>query len=101
MIFAIFAIGSPCFPLIDIIVCDVDGLKFINDTRGHSAGDALIISAAEAIRSSFRAEDVVSRIGGDEFPVLLLNCDSKAVEKACLRIRQNVSQHSEKTLNAI
>lgn len=83
------------FPLIGIIVCDVDGLKFINDTQGHNAGDALIISAAEAIKSSFRAEDMVARIGGDEFAVLLLNCDSKAIEKTCLRIRQNVSKHNE------
>ena len=83
------------FSLFGIIVCDIDGLKFINDTRGHKAGDDLIISAAEAIKSSFRAEDMVARIGGDEFAVLLLNCDSKTIGKACRRIRQNVSNHNK------
>ncbi|MFA5384305.1 MAG: PAS domain S-box protein [Eubacteriales bacterium] len=83
------------FSLFGIIVCDIDGLKFINDTRGHKAGDDLIISAAEAIKSSFRAEDMVARIGGDEFAVLLLNCDSKTMEKACRRIKQNVSSHNK------
>jgi diguanylate cyclase (GGDEF)-like protein/PAS domain S-box-containing protein len=85
------------FSLIGIIVCDIDGLKFINDTQGHNAGDTLIISAAKAIRSSFRAEDMVARIGGDEFAVLLLNCDSRTMEKACLRIRQNITNHNKET----
>ncbi|HAG10516.1 MAG TPA: hypothetical protein DCK76_03830 [Desulfotomaculum sp.] len=85
------------FSLIGIIVCDIDGLKFINDTQGHNAGDNLIISAAKAIRSSFRAEDMVARIGGDEFAVLLINCDSRTMENACRRIRQNITNHNKET----
>jgi len=52
---------------IGVIVCDVDGLKLINDTLGHDAGDRLLLAAAGVIKDSFRKGDMVARIGGDEF----------------------------------
>jgi diguanylate cyclase (GGDEF)-like protein len=51
---------------------DVDGLKEVNDRLGHAAGDALILATAEALRLTFRDEDVLARIGGDEFVALAL-----------------------------
>lgn len=59
------------FP-ISIIACDLDGLKQINDQLGHDAGDRAIKSAAKILSMhTFRKEDVVARIGGDEFVVIL------------------------------
>jgi diguanylate cyclase (GGDEF)-like protein/PAS domain S-box-containing protein len=56
-------------PLV-IFFADVDGLKKINDTLGHDAGDAKLATATEVLRDAFRASDVIGHIGGDEFAVL-------------------------------
>lgn len=62
--------GSRLFP-ISIVMADLDNLKVINDRHGHKAGDVAIIKAAELLKKSFRTEDIIARIGGDEFGVLL------------------------------
>jgi len=54
-----------------VIYMDVDNLKIINDTLGHSAGDRLLRSLAQATRKKLRATDLVARLGGDEFGLLL------------------------------
>lgn len=74
------------FP-VSVVMADVDRLKEINDTYGHAAGDMVLQRAAQALRSSFRSEDVVARIGGDEFAALLPNADSGAVREVMRRIR--------------
>ncbi|MDD5369776.1 MAG: diguanylate cyclase, partial [Anaerolineaceae bacterium] len=58
------------FP-VSVLMADVDGLKETNDTHGHQAGDELLRQTAEVLKSAFRAQDVVARIGGDEFGILL------------------------------
>jgi diguanylate cyclase (GGDEF)-like protein/PAS domain S-box-containing protein len=50
-----------------VLYIDVDGLKTVNDTYGHDAGSALLVGAADVLKNTFRAADVVGRIGGDEF----------------------------------
>jgi diguanylate cyclase (GGDEF)-like protein len=54
-----------------VLVLDIDGLKTINDTHGHLAGDNTIIDTATLLRNTLRGTDVVARMGGDEFAVLL------------------------------
>ena len=52
-------------------MCDVDGLKGVNDSAGHLVGNEVLKAAARAMRETTRAEDVVARVGGDEFVLLL------------------------------
>lgn len=77
-----------------IILCDLDGLKLINDTLGHDQGDTLIVVAADILKNCFRGDDMVARIGGDEFAILLPNGDGEVVESACRRIKAAVARHN-------
>jgi diguanylate cyclase (GGDEF)-like protein/PAS domain S-box-containing protein len=63
-----------------LLMLDLDNFKQINDTRGHGAGDQLIVSLGSVLRHRMRAEDVVARLGGDEFAVLLPRADRHAAE---------------------
>ncbi|HWP97971.1 MAG TPA: PAS domain S-box protein [Syntrophomonadaceae bacterium] len=79
---------------VGLILCDVDGLKVINDTRGHGAGDSLLIGAARVLKDCFRQSDVVARVGGDEFAILTTNSEESTVEQSCSRIRLAVCQYN-------
>jgi len=61
-----------------LVYLDLDGFKSVNDRHGHAAGDALLGAIAAALVRNVRASDVVARIGGDEFAVLLWNADGRA-----------------------
>ena len=79
------------FP-VSIVVADVDNLKTVNDRYGHFAGDELIRKVAQQLRKSFRAEDIVARIGGDEFAVLLLETDETTTQAIVNRLRTNLAK---------
>lgn len=57
-----------------VIVIDLDGLKNVNDTEGHDAGDSLISAAGKVIRETVRMSDFAARLGGDEFGILAIEC---------------------------
>jgi len=79
---------------IGLIICDVDGLKLVNDTLGHEAGDRLLMQVAKLLKSCFRADDVVARIGGDEFAILIPGCNTQSMESAYSRIKTAVYRHN-------
>lgn len=72
-----------------LVYADIDGLKAVNDTLGHAAGDAAIRAFGKAFRSTFRETDVVARLGGDEFVALALHdaAESSSAVEMLLRAR--------------
>ena len=77
-----------------IVIVDVDGLKSINDRLGHAAGDKLLQATAALLRTSFRSQDIIARIGGDEFAVLLPATNELVAAAAAERVRYNVRVHN-------
>jgi diguanylate cyclase (GGDEF)-like protein/PAS domain S-box-containing protein len=73
---------------VSVIVADLDGLKGVNDAHGHVAGDLLIKAAAALLQDTFQSDDLVARIGGDEFAVLLLQAGENITSLALKRIRE-------------
>lgn len=63
-----------------VLFLDVDNLKAVNDTYGHAVGDALLRRLARILKANIRTSDVVARIGGDEFGLLLDNLNDDQVE---------------------
>lgn len=78
-----------------IIMADVNGLKLVNDTLGHLYGDKLLISFSKILLESKRDKDVVFRLGGDEFLILLPNTQAKEVEEVLNNIKHNIEKHNE------
>src|SRR6056297_1571036 len=71
-----------------IIAADINGLKLTNDAYGHEMGDKLIVTVAEMLKKSCREEDILCRIGGDEFVILLPNISKKKVDEIIERIKE-------------
>jgi two-component system cell cycle response regulator len=74
------------------VMIDLDGFKAINDEHGHAVGDRVLVAAAQALRRGMRAEDVLGRLGGEEFLVLLPDTDEDAAAVAADRLRLAVAR---------
>ncbi len=85
-----------------LLFVDMDDLKGINDRYGHNEGDQVLIDLANILKKTFRESDIISRIGGDEF-VVLLECSDKTSEALITRLNENVknynAQKSERILS--
>lgn len=79
-----------------ILAADLDFLKKVNDTYGHNAGDLLLIDAANLLRETFRASDIIARIGGDEFVVMQLEQTDVAAELLTDRLYKNLIRHNDR-----
>lgn len=76
-----------------VVSVDLDELKFINDTQGQAAGDALLVRAGQALSSLTRGSDVVARLGGNEFAMLLLECDYYDAQVMLQRVQSKLTLH--------
>jgi diguanylate cyclase (GGDEF)-like protein/PAS domain S-box-containing protein len=79
---------------VSIVMADVDGLKQVNDQRGHQSGDRLLRQTAQLLREAFRTEDIVARIGGDEFAALLPQADMAAAAVCLQRVRARTAAYN-------
>ena len=74
-----------------MLFIDVDGLKLINDSFGHKAGDEALIFVAELLVRGVRASDYVARIGGDEFGILLEHADEESAAETASRLVSQIA----------
>jgi diguanylate cyclase (GGDEF)-like protein len=75
-----------------MVLCDVDGFKAINDEYGHDRGDAVLRDVAYELRKRLRSFELVYRLGGEEFLIVLPGVDSKAGMEVAERLRESVEQ---------
>ena len=79
-----------------IIYIDVDQLKQINDTFGHNVGSLALIDTGNILKETFRASDIIARIGGDEFVVLAIEAVGTSIKSIAKRLQINLDSHNKK-----
>lgn len=77
-----------------IIYADLDGMKSINDTYGHQKGDEALIEAAKILRDVFRESDIIARIGGDEFALLVSDTPTTYAGTVKTRLQRQIELHN-------
>ena len=79
---------------IALVLIDVDHFKQVNDRYGHQAGDEVLCNVASVLGQHRRAGDLVARLGGEEFALLLPHCDGNAAQKLAESVRSALAEHS-------
>lgn len=79
---------------LSLIFADLDDLKFVNDSFGHSEGDAILMETAHLLRETFRDCDIIARIGGDEFVVLAMESANSSPRPWSSRLRERIAQRN-------
>ncbi len=77
---------------VSVVLLDIDRFKSVNDTYGHAAGDAVIRHVADVLRDGVRTSDIVARLGGEEFCVLLPGADARFAESLATRLRVGLQE---------
>lgn len=77
--------------LIAVMMCDIDHFKSVNDTYGHMVGDDVLREVARRLQNSVRSYDMVGRFGGEEFLIVLNNCDPSSVISRAENLRNAIS----------
>ena len=77
-----------------LAMLDIDHFKMVNDTYGHSVGDQVLIEFCEVCMQELRDEDIMGRLGGEEFAIALAECDTAEAVIVAERIRQAVASHT-------
>ena len=77
-----------------VIVCDLDELKYANDHYGHKQGDVLIKESAQLLHRYFSQNAIVSRVGGDEFAIILINLDKAQVELLYRKLSGKIKEYN-------
>jgi len=84
---------------LSICYIDINDLKSVNDNFGHEAGDNLILTIVEDIKSAMRESDILSRIGGDEFLLIFPGCKLSEVKSIWRRVQKSMKERNEKPEN--
>lgn len=79
---------------VGLIMCDVDGLKLVNDTLGHEQGDRLLRVISDLMKSCFRGDDILARVGGDEFAAIVPNASPGLLEERIQAIFNKVKDYN-------
>ncbi len=90
--------GGRMFP-VSIVMADLDNLKIINDRYGHKTGDASIIKAADLLKKSFRTEDIIARIGGDEFGFCCRETGAAELSDIISRFNSEITKQQDSLFN--
>jgi diguanylate cyclase (GGDEF)-like protein len=77
-----------------LFFADLDGMKWINDTLGHEAGDRALNEVAVVLKETFRASDIIARTGGDEFAILTMDTTGISPEIIMTRLQDQVDKHN-------
>jgi len=80
-----------------ILLCDVDHFKAVNDTHGHAVGDTVLQEVARRMLSSVRSYDFVGRYGGEEFLIVLNNCEPEVAQARAEQIRKTLADNPIQT----
>ncbi|TDF36472.1 GGDEF domain-containing protein [Alteromonadaceae bacterium M269] len=81
-----------------LLSLDIDDFKRVNDDFGHSAGDKVLKIVTKVLRTSARSNDIICRSGGEEFEVLLLNCDLSNAKAIAQRVLDNLSRNTPQNM---